>query len=135
MTLDLTRNGIALDAGSDVAMSSTEPWTQFADTHKPGDRIETKIRSVTDFGVFVDLGGEVVGLIRLEDLDCEGPAEPALRRYERGDAITVWIISIDSRRQRIRVTNRRPGGGVASAFFSPPRPNRPKISTAAKMEQ
>ena len=44
------------------------PWQVFAHTHKEGDRVQGAIKSITDFGVFIELDGGIDGLVHLSDI-------------------------------------------------------------------
>ncbi|HAF86977.1 MAG TPA: 30S ribosomal protein S1, partial [Legionellales bacterium] len=43
------------------------PWHQFAQSHSKGQKVSGKIRSITDFGIFIGLDGEIDGLVHLSD--------------------------------------------------------------------
>ncbi len=77
------------------------PWDAFAETFKKGDRISGNIKSITDFGIFIGLDGEIDGLVHLSDISWEEPGEEAVRQYTKGDKIDTIILSIDSDRERI----------------------------------
>ncbi len=77
------------------------PWTTFAATHKAGDQVTGMIKSITDFGVFIGLDGNIDGLIHLSDLSWTEPGEEAVRQYKKGDALTAVVLAIDVERERI----------------------------------
>lgn len=77
------------------------PWEEFAATHKKNDRITGQIKSITDFGVFIGLPGNIDGLVHLSDLSWTLPGEEAVRAYKRGDDLETIILSIDIDRERI----------------------------------
>ncbi len=83
------------------------PWQDFAGQHKKGDRLEGIVRSITDFGLFIELEGGISGLAHVSDLAEEAsgaaPAEQQslLQRYSRGEKIEVMVIAIDTDRERI----------------------------------
>ena len=60
------------------------PWEVFATTHQKGDKISGKIKSITDFGIFIGLEGGIDGLIHLSDISWnEAAAEEAIRKYQK----------------------------------------------------
>ena len=61
------------------------PWDDFAITHKKGDRVSGAIKSITDFGVFIGLPGNIDGLVHLSDLSWTEAGEEAVRRFKKGD--------------------------------------------------
>ncbi len=78
------------------------PWTAFADAHQKGDKISGKIKSITDFGIFIGLEGGIDGLIHLSDISWnEGAAEEAIRKYQKNDELETVILAIDAERERI----------------------------------
>jgi small subunit ribosomal protein S1 len=78
------------------------PWETFAANHQKGDKISGKIKSITDFGIFIGLEGAIDGLIHLSDISWnEGAAEEAIRKYQKGDELNTVILAIDAERERI----------------------------------
>ncbi len=78
------------------------PWGMFADNHQKGDKISGKIKSITDFGIFIGLDGGIDGLIHLSDISWnEGAAEEAIRKYQKNDELETVILAIDAERERI----------------------------------
>jgi small subunit ribosomal protein S1 len=82
-------------------MSTGNPWQEFAHRHQRGDRIKATIKSVTDFGLFVSLDGDIVGLVHMSDLDWIDAGPVALKRYSAGDAIEAVVLAVDLERRRI----------------------------------
>jgi len=79
---------------------SENPWQVFAHTHKEGDRISGTIKSITDFGVFIELDGGIDGLVHLSDISWNEDDE-AVRLLNKGDKIETLILSIEADRERI----------------------------------
>ena len=77
------------------------PWDEFFATHNKGDKVSGVIKSITDFGVFVGLNGEIDGLIHMSDISWEDGGEEAVRNYKKGDTIDAVVLSIDAERERI----------------------------------
>lgn len=78
------------------------PWEVFAGTHQKGDKISGKIKSITDFGIFIGLEGGIDGLIHLSDISWnEAAAEEAIRKHQKGDELETVILAIDAERERI----------------------------------
>lgn len=80
------------------------PWEEFANNHKMGDRISGKIKSITDFGIFVGLDGGIDGLVHLSDISWVEDGIEALRKFKKGDEIEAIILSIDVERERISMS-------------------------------
>jgi len=84
-----------------LKQTKPNPWTEFANKYGLGDSVEGSIKSVTDFGIFVGLEGEIDGLIHLSDItEDENPAE-AMESYKKGDKLSCIIFGIDAERERI----------------------------------
>lgn len=79
----------------------SNPWDEFAATHNKGDRISGKIKSITDFGVFIGLDGGIDGLVHMSDISWNENDEEAIRNYKKGDEVETVILAIDSERERI----------------------------------
>lgn len=77
------------------------PWEEFADKHKRDDRVHGCIKSITDFGIFVGLDGNIDGLIHISDLSWDMPGEQAIRQYKKDDTIEVVVLGVDVARERI----------------------------------
>ena len=77
------------------------PWEEFAVTHNKGDRITGQIKSITDFGVFIGLEGDIDGLIHLSDLSWDETGEEVVRGYKKGDELTAIVLAVDPERERI----------------------------------
>ena len=76
------------------------PWQVFAHTNKEGDKVSGAIKSITDFGVFVELKGGIDGLVHLSDISWE-ETEDAVRNLNKGDMVEAIILSIEPERERI----------------------------------
>ncbi len=77
------------------------PWDEFAMNHKKGDRVHGTIKSITDFGVFVGLPGNIDGLVHLSDLSWSATGEQAVRDYKKGQEVDAVVLAIDVERERI----------------------------------
>ena len=84
-----------------LKQTKPNPWTEFSNRYGLGDSVEGNIKSVTDFGIFVGLEGDIDGLIHLSDItEDENPAE-AMENYKKGDKLSCIIFGIDAERERI----------------------------------
>lgn len=77
------------------------PWMQFAEEHNKGDRVTGKIKSITDFGIFIGLEGGIDGLVHLSDISWQQSGEEAVRDFKKGDEITAIVLQVDPDRERI----------------------------------
>ncbi|NOR80243.1 MAG: 30S ribosomal protein S1 [Methyloprofundus sp.] len=79
----------------------TNPWDEFAATHNKGDKISGKIKSITDFGIFIGLDGNIDGLVHMSDISWSDAQEEAIREYQKGDDVETVILAVDAERERI----------------------------------
>ncbi|OCG01083.1 30S ribosomal protein S1 [Gilliamella sp. wkB112] len=77
------------------------PWLQFAESHNKGDKVSGKIKSITDFGIFIGLEGGIDGLVHLSDISWNLPGEEAVKAYKKGDDIEAVVLQVDAERERI----------------------------------
>ena len=77
------------------------PWIEFAEAHTKGDRVTGKIKSITDFGIFIGLEGGIDGLVHLSDISWQQSGEDAVRDFKKGDEITAIVLQVDPDRERI----------------------------------
>ena len=77
------------------------PWESFLDTYPPGSVIEGKIKSITEFGLFVGLDEEVDGMVHLSDLSWERPGDEAIAEYKKGDTVKAKVLDVSVQRERI----------------------------------
>jgi small subunit ribosomal protein S1 len=90
-----------------IKQCKPNPWQEFSDKHQKGEKIRGKIRSITDFGIFVGLEGEIDGLIHLSDISWNEPGDQAVRKYSKGEEIDAVILAIDPDRERISLSIRQ----------------------------
>jgi len=77
------------------------PWEDFSDNYRKGDKVKGTIKSITDFGVFVGLPGGIDGLVHLSDLSWADQGEEAVRNFKKGDEVEAAVLAIDTERERI----------------------------------
>ena len=77
------------------------PWETFAESHEKGDKVSGKIKSITDFGIFIGLDGGIDGLVHLSDISWNKSGEDAVRDYKKGDEISAVVLQVDPERERI----------------------------------
>lgn len=99
MVLDVDTERRRISLG--IKQCQANPWEAFAAIHNKGDTVSGKIKSLTDFGLFIGLDGGIDGLIHLSDLSWNTPGEEEVRKYKKGDEVEAVILSIDPERERI----------------------------------
>ncbi|MCG3169596.1 MAG: 30S ribosomal protein S1 [Pseudomonadales bacterium] len=99
MILDIDEERRRISLG--MKQCTENPWDVFAATHAKGERISGRIKSITDFGLFIGLDGNIDGLVHLSDISWHEAGEEAVRAYKKGDEVNTVILSIDPERERI----------------------------------
>ncbi|HIH2763506.1 MAG TPA: 30S ribosomal protein S1 [Candidatus Azoamicus sp.] len=84
-----------------IKQCSNNPWTIFSKNFKKGDHVSGKIKSITDFGIFVELNGGIDALVHLNDISWDKSKDLSIRNYKKGEEIKTVILDIDIDRERI----------------------------------
>ncbi|MFT5594217.1 MAG: small subunit ribosomal protein S1 [Oceanicoccus sp.] len=99
MVLDIDEERRRISLG--VKQCQVNPWEEFSGKCNKGDKISGKIKSITDFGIFIGLDGGIDGLVHLSDISWNETGEEAVRNYKKGDELETIVLSIDPERERI----------------------------------
>lgn len=99
MVLDIDEERRRISLG--IKQCHENPWKTFADKHNKGEKINGGIKSITDFGIFIGLEGNIDGLVHLSDISWDLAGEEAVRQYAKGQEIETVILAIDAERERI----------------------------------
>jgi small subunit ribosomal protein S1 len=84
-----------------LKQTKSNPWTEFANKYGIGDKVEGKIKSITDFGIFVGLEGDIDGLIHLSDISDEVEPDNALEEFKKDQVLECIVFAVDAERERI----------------------------------
>ena len=99
MVLDIDEERRRISLG--IKQCRENPWGEFGSKNAAGDHISGKIKSITDFGIFIGLEGGIDGLVHLSDISWDEAGETAVRRYSKGEELETVILAIDTERERI----------------------------------
>ena len=94
------------------------PWDEFSVNHKKGDKVSGQIKSITDFGIFIGLPGNIDGLVHLSDLSWSAAGEEAVRNFKKGDEIEAMVLAIDVERERISLGIKQMEGDPFTNFIA-----------------
>ncbi|MCE7572750.1 30S ribosomal protein S1 [Aliivibrio fischeri] len=97
LEIDEERRRISLG----LKQCKANPWQTFAEAQAKGDKVTGKIKSITDFGIFIGLDGGIDGLVHLSDISWNATGEDAVREYKKGDEISAVVLAVDAERERI----------------------------------
>jgi small subunit ribosomal protein S1 len=99
MVLDIDEERRRISLG--LKQCKANPWQSFAEIQNKGDRVTGKIKSITDFGIFIGLDGGIDGLVHLSDISWNVAGEEAVRDFKKGDEISAVVLQVDAERERI----------------------------------
>ncbi|MFA6857796.1 MAG: S1 RNA-binding domain-containing protein, partial [Treponema sp.] len=86
-----------------IKQLSDNPWKQFAEQYRPGSTLEGEITSITDFGLFVKAPNGIEGLVNKANLseDRDTPYEEAVKNYKVGDKINVYVVDVNTEKEKV----------------------------------
>jgi small subunit ribosomal protein S1 len=116
MVLDVDEERRRISLG--LKQCKANPWKEFAEDHNRGDRVAGQIKSITDFGIFIGLPGNIDGLVHLSDISWDQAGEEAVRNFQKGQQIEAMVLSIDPDRERISLGIKQLARDPFSAFIS-----------------
>ena len=99
MVLDIDEDRRRISLG--MKQCQANPWEDFDQNHAKGDRVAGKIKSITDFGIFIGLDGGIDGLVHLSDISWNATGEEAVRQYKKGQEVEAVVLAVDPERERI----------------------------------
>ena len=124
MVLDINEERRRVSLGLKQCLEN--PWQDFANNFKKDDRVTGNVRSMTDFGIFIGLEGNIDGLVHLSDLSWDVPGEEAVRNFRKGQEVEAIVLSVDADRERISLGIRQLQGDPLAQFLK----DHPKGSVA-----
>src|SRR5690606_7977099 len=97
-----------------------DPWSLFTDKYKPGDKVSGKVRSITDYGVFVGIEEGVDGMVHKTDLSWTAKVNHPQDMYQKGDDVEAIILSINHDEKKVSLGIKQiwddPWGDVLNRF-------------------
>ncbi|MES9967274.1 MAG: 30S ribosomal protein S1, partial [Sedimenticola sp.] len=99
MVLDIDEERRRISLG--MKQCKANPWEDFSEGHNKGDHVTGKIKSITDFGIFIGLDGGIDGLVHLSDISWDEQGEEAVRNFKKGQELETVVLSVDPERERI----------------------------------
>ncbi|MFM7627728.1 MAG: 30S ribosomal protein S1, partial [Gammaproteobacteria bacterium] len=99
MVLDCDEERRRISLG--LKQCASNPWREFSENNNRGDKVSGQIKSITDFGIFIGLPGNIDGLVHLSDISWDVAGEEAVRSFQKGQTIEAMVLAIDPERERI----------------------------------
>lgn len=116
MILDIDEDKRRISLGMKQCQSN--PWQDFETNYAKGDKIKGAVKSITDFGVFIGLPGNIDGLVHLSDLSWTETGEEAVRKYKKGEEVEAVVLAIDVEKERISLGIKQLEGDPFNNFLS-----------------
>ena len=116
MVLDVDEERRRISLG--LKQCQANPWKEFAENYNRGDKVAGQIKSITDFGIFIGLPGNIDGLVHLSDISWDQPGEEAVRNYQKGQQLEAMVLSIDPERERISLGVKQLAKDPFSAYIA-----------------
>jgi small subunit ribosomal protein S1 len=116
MVLDVDEERRRISLG--LTQCNANPWKEFAENYNRGDKVAGQIKSITDFGIFIGLPGNIDGLVHLSDISWDMPGEEAVRNYAKGNQLEAMVLSIDPERERISLGIKQLAKDPFSAYIA-----------------
>ncbi len=99
MVLDVNRATKRISLG--MKQVEADPWATIDERYKPGERVEGKVRNLTDFGAFVELEPGVDGLLHISDMSWTRNIGHPSEILKKGQSIETQILNVDRDSKRI----------------------------------
>lgn len=115
MVLDIDRSKRRISLG--IKQCMLNPWQEFENNHDKGEVIKGVVKTVTDFGVFIGLPGDIDGLIHATDLSWTESGENIIRQMKKGEEVTASVLSIDAERERVSLGIKQMSADPFQEFF------------------
>jgi small subunit ribosomal protein S1 len=116
MVLDVDEERRRISLG--LKQCQANPWKEFAENFNRGDRVSGQIKSITDFGIFIGLSGNIDGLVHLSDISWDQPGEEAVRNYQKAQQVEAMVLAIDPERERISLGIKQLAKDPFSAYIA-----------------
>ncbi|MFH1652496.1 MAG: 30S ribosomal protein S1 [Pseudomonadota bacterium] len=96
LDIDLDNKRISLG----LKQIQPNPWEDLENKYPIGSKVKGTIRNIADFGVFVDVGAEIDGMVHISDLDWVQNFESPAEAYSKNDEVEAVVLHIDPDKER-----------------------------------
>ena len=131
LEIDEERRRISLG----LKQCKTNPWADFATASEKGDKVSGKIKSITDFGIFIGLDGGIDGLVHMSDISWTEPGEEAVKNFKKGDEVEAVVLNVDAERERISLGIKQTQDDAFSTYTADNPKNTVVKATVSEVEE
>ena len=91
-----------------LGMKQTEPdpWESLDGEYPAGRELEGTVKSLTNFGAFVEIEDGIDGLVHISDMSWTRRIRQASEIFKKGDVIAVIVTEVDQKRRRISLSHK-----------------------------
>ncbi|MFC1824636.1 30S ribosomal protein S1 [Thermodesulfobacteriota bacterium] len=102
--LDIDRENERFSLG--IKQLTPDPWDEIPEKYPRGTIVEGTVKSVTDFGIFVELEAGIEGLIHISQLP-KGKSEKLLNEFKVDDEIQAQVVNVSQEDKKIGLSIRK----------------------------
>ncbi len=84
-----------------LKQAEPNPWEMVKINHPIGSHIQGKVKSITDFGVFVGVDEGIDGLVHVSDIHWTKKLKHPSDLFKKGDDVEAVVLAIDVENERI----------------------------------
>jgi small subunit ribosomal protein S1 len=84
-----------------LKQAQPDPWVELAKKYPVGSEVSGRVRSLTDFGAFVEIEEGFDGLVHVSDISWTGRVKNPSEVYKKGDTVTAKVLKIDAANRRV----------------------------------
>jgi small subunit ribosomal protein S1 len=99
VVLDVNRAAKRISLG--MKQAEVDPWTTIDQRFRPGDRVQGRVRNLTDFGAFIELEPGVDGLLHISDMSWTRNVGHPSELLKKGQELETQILNVDRDNKRI----------------------------------
>ena len=89
-----------------MKQTDPDPWESLDARYPAGAKLEGTVRSLTNFGAFVEIEDNIDGLVHISDMSWTRRIRQASEMFKKGDVIPVVVTEIDKKRRRISLSHK-----------------------------
>lgn len=77
------------------------PWEVIAEKYPPGMRVKGRVKTITDFGVFIGFGEGVDGLVHVSEMSWTKKVRHPSELFKKGQEVEAVVLSVDPKNERL----------------------------------
>ncbi len=115
IVLDLDKENRRISLG--LKQTEANPWDLIKENYKIGDKIQGRVRNLTEFGAFIEMEEGIDGLVHISDMSWTNRVNHPSEVVKKGEVVDVVILDIDPSNERISLGIKQLEPSVWDSFF------------------